>query len=149
VAEDAGKTLGCMVVQGIVFVGDEELLTQMLANLVENAIKHTPPGAIIRLELSDRPEGSRLVVADDGPGIPETERDHVFEHFYRLDRSRSTPGQGLGLSLVSAVVELHEIEVRLEDNMPGLRVVIDFSRADMERAVSERAGAASPRALAS
>lgn len=149
VAEDAGKTLGSMVVQGIVFVGDEELITQMLANLVENAIKHTPPGATIRLELSDRPDAARLVVADDGPGIPEADRDHVFEHFYRLDRSRSTPGQGLGLSLVSAVAELHEIKVRLEDNRPGLRVVIDFSRADTERAVPEPVGEESSRALAS
>jgi signal transduction histidine kinase len=126
VAEDGGKALGSLVAQGIVFRGDEELLTQMLANLIENAIKHTPAGARIRLELSDRGEGAQMVVADDGPGIPETERQRVFDQFYRLDRSRTTPGQGLGLSLVSAVAQLHEIEIRLEDNAPGLRAVVDF-----------------------
>ncbi len=134
VAEDNGKALGSDVVQGIVFVGDEELLTQMLANLVENAIKHTPAGSTIRFELSDVPEGPKVVVADDGPGIPETERDRVFEQFYRLDSSRTTPGHGLGLSLVSAVAELHDISIRLEDNGPGLRVVIDFGAAAAWRA---------------
>jgi len=130
VAEDEGKLLGTSVMQGIAFVGDEELLTQMLANLVENAIKHTSAGATIRLDLSETPQGARLVIADDGPGIPDGERDHVFEHFYRLDRSRTTPGQGLGLSLVSAVAQLHEITLKLEDNAPGLRVVIEFMAAD-------------------
>lgn len=130
VAEDEGKALGSAVAQGLVFKGDEELLTQMLANLVENAIKHTPAGATIRLELGD---GERLtaVVADDGPGIPEEERERVFEQFYRLDRSRTTPGQGLGLSLVSAVAQLHDIEVRLEDNRPGLRALVDFGALDI------------------
>jgi signal transduction histidine kinase len=130
VAEDEGKALGSAVAQGVVFKGDEELLTQMLANLVENAIKHTPAGSTIRLELGD---GERLtaVVADDGPGIPEAERERVFDQFYRLDRSRTTPGQGLGLSLVSAVAQLHEIDVRLEDNRPGLRAVVDFGALDL------------------
>lgn len=133
VAEDDGKSLASDVAQGIVFVGDEELLTQMLANLVENAIKHTPAGATIRLELSDLAEGAKAVVADNGPGIPAAERDRVFEQFYRLDRSRTTPGHGLGLSLVSAVAELHDVGVRLEDNGPGLRVVIDFAAAASRR----------------
>lgn len=69
------------------------------------------------------------MVADNGPGIPEAERDRLFQPFYRLDHSRTTPGQGLGLSLVSAVAELHDIALRLEDNDPGLRVVIDFAPA--------------------
>lgn len=129
VAEDEGKALGARVAPGLVYKGDEELLTQMLANLVENAIKHTPAGSSISLELGD---GDRLtaVVADDGPGIPETERERVFDQFYRLDRSRTTPGQGLGLSLVSAVAQLHDIDVRLEDNRPGLRAVVDFGARD-------------------
>lgn len=126
VAEDDGKLLGSTVAQGVVFTSDEELLTQMLANLVENAIKHTPAGSTIRLELSDGVERMTAVVVDDGPGIPAEERDRVFEQFYRLDRSRTTPGQGLGLSLVSAVAQLHDIKVRLEDNRPGLRAVVDF-----------------------
>jgi signal transduction histidine kinase len=137
VAEDDGKSLVSDVAPGIVFVGDEELLTQMLANLIENAIKHTPAGAAIRLELSDLAEGAKAVVADNGPGIPVAERDRVFEQFYRLDRSRTTPGQGLGLSLVSAVAQLHDIAVRLEDNGPGLRVVIDFAATEPRRAAPE------------
>ncbi len=132
VAEDEGKVLQSSVSQGVVFVGDEELLTQMLANLIENAIKHTPHGSTIRLDLVEASEGARVVVADDGPGIPAEERGHVFEHFYRLDRSRTTPGQGLGLSLVSAVAALHGLKVRLDDNEPGLRVVIDFAAAATE-----------------
>lgn len=144
VAEDDGKSLASIVAQGIVFVGDEELLTQMLANLVENAIKHTPAGATIRLELSDQAEGTKVVVADDGPGIPAPERDHVFQPFYRLDRSRTTPGQGLGLSLVSAVAELHDIAVRLEDNDPGLRVVLDFGPAVSVRPSLPRRAAEAP-----
>lgn len=132
VAEDDGKALASTVGEGIVFVGDEELLTQMLANLMENAIKHTPQGATIRFELSDEAERATAIVADDGPGIPEHERDRVFEQFYRLDRSRATPGQGLGLSLVSAVAQLHDIEVRLEDNRPGLRAVVDFGATALQ-----------------
>lgn len=126
VAEDDGKILDSRVVPGIVFTGDEELLTQMLANLVENAIKHTPPGSTISLELGNGEERKSAVVADDGPGIPDDERARVFEQFYRLDRSRTTPGQGLGLSFVAAVAQLHDIAVRLEDNRPGLRAVVDF-----------------------
>ena len=67
------------------------------------------------------------MVADDGPGIPAVDRTKVLERFFRLDHSRSTPGSGLGLSLVAAVAELHRIELRLEDNHPGLLVIMDLS----------------------
>jgi signal transduction histidine kinase len=128
VIEEAGKTLRSRIAAGASLTGDEELLTQMLANLVENAIKHTPTGAAISLTLEEN--SSLLVgcVADSGPGIPEPERKRVFERFYRLDRSRTTPGSGLGLSLVAAVADLHGIAVTLEDNRPGLRAVLQFPR---------------------
>jgi signal transduction histidine kinase len=74
------------------------------------------------------------VVADNGPGIPETMRESVFKRFIRLDRSRSTPGSGLGLSLVAAIAELHGITVTLGDNEPGLRVILPFPAAAGQRA---------------
>lgn len=129
VAEDESKVLHSRVDPDLAVTGDEDMLTQLLANLVENAIKHTPAGAAIAVEIKETASGVEAVVADDGPGIPEDERDRVFEHFYRLDRSRTTPGHGLGLSLVAAIAELHGIAVRLEDNQPGVRAVVDFAAA--------------------
>ena len=80
--------------------GDRELLTQMIANVIENAMKHSPPGASIGLVTRKSPSTIALVVTDSGPGIPAEERVRVFQRFYRLEGSRSTPGSGLGLSLV-------------------------------------------------
>lgn len=107
-------------------LGDWELLTQLFANLVENAIRHAPKGTRIAMDV--RREGTAIVavVADDGPGIPIDERDKVFQRLYRMDKSRTTPGTGLGLSLVKAIAELHGATVKLGDNNPGLRVTIRF-----------------------
>ena len=107
-------------------IGDRDLLFQATANLVDNALKHVPAGGRVSLMVVKGAEGVRLVVADDGPGIPEAERDRALERFYRLDSSRSTPGAGLGLSLVAAVAELHEARLELLDNTPGLRVELIF-----------------------
>jgi signal transduction histidine kinase len=131
VIEETGKTLTWKIAAGASFTGDEELLTQMLANLIENAIKHTPKGAVISLTLEENSAVLFGTVADNGMGIPEGERKRVFERFYRLDRSRTTPGSGLGLSLVVAVADLHGIAVALEDNRPGLRVVLTFPRRSL------------------
>jgi signal transduction histidine kinase len=128
VVEEKGKAFTSDIALGQRFVGDAELLTQMLANLVENAIKHTPADAAISISLQESDEGLVGVVADNGAGIPEAERKRVFERFYRLDRSRTTPGSGLGLPLVAAVADLHGISVRLHDNCPGLRVRLHFPR---------------------
>lgn len=126
VAEDEGKAFVASIEPGIQVVGDQDLLMQMFANLVENAIRHTPQQTHIRLLLRSM-EGRILAeVTDSGPGIPEDQREKVFERFYRLDASRSTPGHGLGLSLVLAVANLHGIQLTLEDNLPGLRAVIRF-----------------------
>ena len=103
------------------------LLTQLLANLVENAVRHTPPGTRIDVTLAATERGPIAVVADNGPGIPAEARDKVFQRFYRLEESRTTPGSGLGLALVSAIADLHGLGLKLEDNAPGLRVTIDFS----------------------
>jgi signal transduction histidine kinase len=110
--------------------GDRALLSAMLANLVENALKYAKPPATITLSLVPGPEQVEILVEDDGPGIPATERERVLERFYRLDRSRSQPGNGLGLSLAAAVVALHEGRLSLEDAGPGLRVRISLPRGD-------------------
>lgn len=126
-AEEQGKALVAAMPDRGEVRGDQELLTQMMANLVENAIRHTPAGTKIGVEVKDRPSGVTLTVADDGPGVPEEQRPFIFRRFYRLERSRATPGNGLGLSLVAAVAELHGATIGIEDNGPGLRMTIDFS----------------------
>jgi signal transduction histidine kinase len=127
VAEECGHVLSFEPAGEALIAGDPELLTQMVANLIENAFKHTPPGSSIELRLS-RSEGRwRLSVADDGPGIPASHRDEVFQRFYRLDPSRTSAGNGLGLSLVAAVAQLHGADIQLADNDPGLLVEILFA----------------------
>ncbi|MCC0064932.1 MAG: HAMP domain-containing histidine kinase [Defluviimonas sp.] len=106
--------------------GDEDMLTQALTNLVANAVEHCPPPARILISVGMRGEQPFVMVSDDGPGIPETDRARVLERFVRLDASRSVPGTGLGLSLVSAIADLHRARLVLEDNAPGLRVSILF-----------------------
>ena len=105
-------------------MGDQELLTQMFANLVENAIRHCPRGSAIRVELARQGGAIVFTVCDNGPGIPAEERDNVFRRLYRLDKSRTTSGSGLGLSLVRAVADLHSAEIFLEDNHPGVRISV-------------------------
>lgn len=108
--------------------GVRELLAQALANLVDNAIKYgvSPDGARGRIEVTLRRVGEEAVIGvrDSGPGIPASDRDRVLERFVRLDASRSRPGSGLGLSLVSAVARLHGGRIALEDGAPGLRVCL-------------------------
>ncbi len=101
---------------------DRDLLFQALANLVDNAIKHTPDGGRIRLRAHCTSEAVELSVSDDGPGIPAELRDKVLQRFFRIDESRAAPGHGLGLSLVQAVAQLHGATLSLEDAAPGLRV---------------------------
>jgi signal transduction histidine kinase len=127
VAEEYGHSLAAEIAPGIAWHGDRQLLTQMVANLVENAIRHTPAGTAVRVALKQTPDGMIVAtVADTGPGIPAELRDKVFQRFYRLDSSRNTPGSGLGLSLVAAVAQLHGVTVDLADHAPGLMVTLSF-----------------------
>lgn len=112
-------------------VGDRDLLFQTLCNLIDNAIKYTPEGGKIELKLDEGEREVYLTVADSGEGIPEEERDKVFERFYRVAKSRSTPGNGLGLSLVLAVMEVHYAQIKLSDNNPGLRVDLTFPKREI------------------
>lgn len=115
---DAGNTIKTM--------GDRDLLFQALANVIENAIKYTQESGHISVILSQLDNDAVITIADNGPGIPAEERERVFRRFYRLDRSRSTTGNGLGLSMVAAVVTMHQGQIRLMDNDPGLKTVMQF-----------------------
>ncbi len=128
VARDAGQTLLCDAAEPAWVMGDRELLTQALANLIENAIRHCPTGTTIHCKVD---LGSTLVtasVSDTGPGIPAGARELVLRRLYRLEKSRTTAGTGLGLSLVKAVADLHGAELALTDALPGLRVELRFVR---------------------
>ena len=126
-AEEAGHRLAAAIAPGIALHGDGELLTQALANLVENALRHTPPGTRIAVRLSGS-QGQEicLAVEDDGPGVGPEDLPRLVHRFYRGERSRSTPGNGLGLSLVAAVADLHGAMLRIGDAGPGLRVSLLF-----------------------
>lgn len=123
VAEDAGLILVDRIdaAREVLVRGDRELLTQMFVNLVENAIRHSPSGTRIDMSILSGDGQATATIADNGPGIPEDERDKVFRRLYRLDKSRTTAGSGLGLSLVQAIADLHGGRVELRDNAPGLR----------------------------
>ncbi|MBK1721693.1 sensor histidine kinase [Thiocystis violacea] len=121
--------------------GDRDLVFQALTNLVDNAIKYTPPGGRIRAQVGVEGDCILVEVADDGPGIPAALHTQVFRRFFRVDDSRSTPGSGLGLSLVQAVAQLHRASIALLDNQPGLRVRIAFARAQPRTAVESATAA--------
>jgi signal transduction histidine kinase len=104
--------------------GDRDLLSEAVANLVDNAIKFTPNGGRVELRVGDGADGPQLRVSDDGPGIPAAARDDVFKRFFRFDRSRNAPGIGLGLSLVAAIVKLHGYALAVEDGRPGFVVTM-------------------------
>ncbi|MBL8550122.1 MAG: HAMP domain-containing histidine kinase [Hyphomonadaceae bacterium] len=121
--EESGRTLHVGPLIAAEIEGDADLLAQALANLIENAMRHTPRGAAIKIGLRADQEAVRLSIEDDGPGVPESDRVRVLAPFMRLDRSRSTPGAGLGLSLVNAIATLHGASISLECANPGLRAV--------------------------
>lgn len=131
VAEDAGHRLmtAADTWKPAYVRGDRELLVQLFANIVENSILHCPAGTTIEISMRETPDGFLAGVADRGPGIPAAERPKVFRRLYRLERARSTPGTGLGLSLARAIAELHDARIELADNAPGLRVDIHFPAA--------------------
>nr|WP_249137092.1 HAMP domain-containing sensor histidine kinase [Bradyrhizobium tropiciagri] len=110
--------------------GDRDLLFDAIANLVDNAIKHGRPGGRVIVTCDNDENGAVIAVADDGPGIPAEQYDHVFKRFYRLEQSRYTPGNGLGLSLVAAVASLHGARIELRDNAPGLLCRLVFPAAE-------------------
>jgi signal transduction histidine kinase len=129
-AEEEGLALETDIAEGVKINGNRELLGQALVNLIENALKYYEPaeGKSGRITVGLKRDGSRvrIEVADNGPGIAAEDRGRVVERFVRLEKSRTEPGSGLGLSLVAAVARLHRGELRLEDNAPGVRAVVEL-----------------------
>jgi signal transduction histidine kinase len=132
VTEDSGHALEVSGLQSARIRGDRELLFQLFANLIENAIAHTPRGTRIAVTQKHSEEASTVSVSDSGAGIPETEREKVFRRFYRLEQARSSKGSGLGLALAKAVAQFHNATIRLGDNSPGLVVSVRFPTTPSE-----------------
>lgn len=127
--EDSGRAFTVAVPDAPVWIdGDVRLLSQLLVNLVENAVHHTPPGTRIAVTVSARPGEAVLAVIDNGPGIAAAARAQALRRFGRLDASRSRPGHGLGLSLVQAIAALHRGTLALDDAGPGLAVRLSLPR---------------------
>jgi len=125
VAEESGHALELASGPGLVIRGDRQLLIQLFANLIENAVVHTPAGTRITLSLRDVDGAAITQVSDDGPGVPVEEHERLFRRLYRREASRTHPGHGLGLSLAQAIAELHNAGIRIVD-APGFTVEISF-----------------------
>ena len=138
VMEDAGRRFDVQVEPEMWVLGDAELLAQLLTNLIDNALFHTPDATPISVSLWQDARHATITVADDGPGVPADERRKILTRFYRLDASRQTPGAGLGLALVAAIADLHHAELLIDDNGPGLRVRLRFADGDIARGGSAR-----------
>lgn len=128
-ADDQLVELRLRVVDDAYVFGDRELLAQALTNLLDNALKHTPVGGHIDMQVHRSGDRIQIVVADSGPGIPAEARERVLQRFARLDESRSRPGNGLGLALVRAIADQHDARLALTDNAPGLRVTMSLPAA--------------------
>jgi signal transduction histidine kinase len=119
--------------------GQRQLLSQLLANLLENALKYVPAGCTVLVDVHPEHSGAVLIVADTGPGIAEADRERALQPFVRLHDTRiDSTGSGLGLSLVAAIARLHGARLNLEDNHPGLRVIFRFP--DWAPSSRDRAG---------
>ena len=122
--EEGEHSFAAHIERGLDIMGNRQLIAQAITNLLDNAVKYTPSGGHITLTAEQRGENIHVSVGDNGHGIPPDKRDDVLKRFVRLDSARSTPGNGLGLSLVSAIVALHNGSLQLHDNKPGLRIEI-------------------------
>ncbi|WP_419826106.1 sensor histidine kinase [Sphingomonas sp.] len=129
VAADAGHSLVAPVGGEMMVIGDGDLLAQLFANLIENAILHTPAGTRVAITMERGASGVVASVSDDGPGVPEAERSRITRRFYQLEPSRSSGSAGLGLAVVSAIVQLHGATLSIDDARPGLRVSVRFAEA--------------------
>lgn len=123
--EASGRRLD-VALQPAIFFGEADLIVQAVSNLIENALRHTPAGAHIRVGVGMRDAGCAISVIDDGPGVPENLREAVLQRFYRLEASRTTPGSGLGLAIVAAIAHRHRGTLVLENAAPGLKATLSF-----------------------
>jgi signal transduction histidine kinase len=127
IAEAKSVELAAELPPSVTVEGDPSLLAQAVGNLVDNAVKYAPQGGHVRVRLAANP--AMVEITDDGPGIPDAERPRATQRFWRGDRSRGTPGVGLGLSVVEAVARLHGGRLDLDDNRPGLRATLFLGKA--------------------
>jgi len=134
VTEDAGMEFSATIADNPTYYCNRHLIGQAVTNLLDNAIKYSPVSGKVSIELHGNDDAFEIVVRDNGPGIPAEERERVFERFVRLENERNSPGNGLGLSLVQAVVRIHRASLTLEDNEPGLVVRLSFTRVANEGA---------------
>ena len=125
-AEERGSRLEVRGGEPIEILGDRDLLFDAISNLVDNAIKHGRERGLVSISTDCRQEGAVLAISDDGPGVPANETDLIFRRFYRSEKSRCTPGNGLGLSLVAAVARVHGANIKLFPNRPGLTIELQF-----------------------
>ncbi len=131
-AEDKGLEFKAELTPGLKVKANREFVAQALANILDNAVKYTPPGGAVMLRVRRRSSGDiEMAVTDTGPGVPAADRARVVERFVRLENSRSQPGAGLGLSLVAAVARAHRGRLELDEGPgvvgesgPGLRVAL-------------------------
>ena len=128
VAMEKSQTLECSIKDGLMVQGNRNLLFRLFANLLDNAIKYAPENGKISVEAIADKTFISVVVADNGPGIPPEQREKALQRFTRLEVSRTAPGSGLGLALVAAIARLHNAPLKLEDNAPGLRATLLFSK---------------------
>jgi signal transduction histidine kinase len=140
-AEEAEIAFRLDAGEGAIILGHRQLVAQAIANVTDNAIKYTPRGGAVTITTSAKP-APQVTVADTGSGIPPELREHAKQRFVRLDAQRTTPGSGLGLSLVEAVAKLHDARLTLADNQPGLRLTLTFKPAPATRAEPAQAMAA-------
>ena len=124
--EDGGKSLTVTADDEAMIDGDKALLTQMMSNLIENIIAHTPKGTIAKIAVCKSTSAVQLHVSDNGPGVSTSETTKISRRFYRSEKSRNTPGNGLGLSLVKAIAELHSAEMNIQNLQPGLGTTLRF-----------------------
>ena len=125
--EERRQTLEVRMDPALRIIGDRELLTQLFANLLDNAVRHSPDHAKIELSATRNQDRIEVIIADNGPGIPLELREKVVQRFYRIEGSRSTPGNGLGLSLAKAIAHLHDSDLVLGDHAPGLSVRVTLA----------------------
>jgi signal transduction histidine kinase len=120
-AESKGVTMTVDAAWPVPVRGDQDLMREAVSNLVDNAIKFTPPGGAVRIEARMAGGQPFLRVSDTGPGVPPQERERIFDRFYRGERSGQSPGHGLGLSIAETIANLHGFKLAVEDNHPGAR----------------------------
>jgi len=128
VAEDEGMHFTADIQDNPIYYCNRHLIGQAVTNLLDNAIKYTPKPGHVHIALSGNDAQFSITVSDNGPGIPVEERQRVFERFVRLENERNSPGNGLGLSLVQAVVRIHRADLKLSDNNPGLVATLTFKQ---------------------